>query len=113
MPALTFKTFAAHMSELQKPPRENNRVKLSPEQTKILNEYYAFNSRPGNSERQYLSDQLGVNVDKIKNWFQNRRAKDKKDTLEHRILPRPVPHANKAFHPDIFPNCSDLFRRRL
>lgn len=54
---------------------KNNRVKLSVAQTSTLLEMFKSNPIPNYIEREEIGTQLGLKNDKVKNWFQNRRAK--------------------------------------
>lgn len=78
----------------------------------MLTEFYNLNSRPGNSERDLLAQKLGIGIDKVKNWFQNRRAKEKKSVADANSTEyQPAPPSKRA-RDKIFPSCNDLFRRR-
>ena len=101
------------MIDRKKFTQDHGRVKLTQEQVRLLNEFYHFNPRPNTSERICLSQKLGIGLDKIKNWFQNRRAKEKKDShdsLHHNY--GAIAGSNKRMCPNIFPSCNDLYRRR-
>ena len=91
---------------------EHGRIKLSMEQIRVLSEFYNHNKRPGNRERVLLAEKLRIGIDKVKNWFQNRRAKDRKDLLEAMQQECLNKTSIKSFRPNIYPNCNDLYRRR-
>ncbi len=96
-----------------KPIRNQKRIKLTPQQIKSLNSFYDINPKPGNKDRLKLSQTLGIGIDKIKNWFQNRRAKDKKDLIDASSdLSVCMAEATKDVLTTVYPNCNDLYRRR-
>lgn len=101
------------MADKRRSSQDHSRTKLAQGQTHLLNEFYRLNPRPSNGERIFLAKKLGIRLDKIKNWFQNRRAKEKKEGHESPCLEyRAIACESKRRYPSIFPNCSDLYRRR-
>ncbi|KAI5176510.1 hypothetical protein PAEPH01_2324 [Pancytospora epiphaga] len=98
------------MAGKERASRSQARVKLTSEQVEILNDFYMTNHRPSYSERHFVALRLGISDEKVKNWFQNRRAKNKKDsnidyTQEYTIMDVPS-------RSDIYPNCNDLYKKR-
>ncbi|KAK5733230.1 hypothetical protein LTR17_009836 [Elasticomyces elasticus] len=53
--------------------------RLSKTQHEILESEYAKQTKPTTSTKKVFAEQLGVTLDKVNNWFQNRRAKAKQD----------------------------------
>lgn len=100
------------MNDKRKLTRDHGRVKLTIHQINVLGEFYSYNPRPGNKDRIFLAQKLGIGLDKVKNWFQNRRAKEKKDILEEAEPETSGFTFFKKCYPHLFPNCSDLFKRR-
>ncbi|KAI5152492.1 hypothetical protein ENBRE01_2871, partial [Enteropsectra breve] len=68
--------------------------------------------RPNNDERVFISEKLSLSHEKIKNWFQNRRAKERRDVLDGPCLEfnNPIQEYKQSLL--LFPDCSDLFTRR-
>lgn len=100
------------MDEKRKSPGDSSRVKLTPEQVDFLNDAYRINSRPSHSERDLYARRLGIGLDKVKNWFQNKRAKDRKDCMDGPCLEYNDIDQYRIYHPKIYPSCSDLYKRR-
>lgn len=59
--------------------QDGRRKRLSQEDSEMLMEAFARNPRPTPDERNELARQLGLNSRSIQIWFQNRRAKLKKE----------------------------------
>jgi hypothetical protein len=78
----------------------------------FLLKYYETNKNPDVQERMYIAHQLSIPEAKIKNWFQNRRAKTKHQGSEVPCLN--YIHADKTAsgRPRIYPGSNDLFIRR-
>ncbi|TID21512.1 putative beta-galactosidase A [Venturia nashicola] len=53
--------------------------RLTKDQHDILEEQFRQQPKPSTSTKKGFADELGVPLDKINNWFQNRRAKVKQD----------------------------------
>lgn len=87
-----------------------SRSKLTMQQLKFLNDYYITVPHPTNQERTKLSAILGIHPNKIKNWFQNRRAKDKR--IFNHIVPVDDYKINSEELPQVYPACNDLYRRK-
>lgn len=89
---------------------QRKRSGLTKQQIEILTSLYTVNKKPTTCQRLQIAESLGVQEDKIKNWFQNRRAKDKKLHRESGMISGndigPKRHGN------IYPDCNDLYRRR-
>ncbi|KAF9764983.1 Homeobox protein HD-9 [Nosema granulosis] len=83
------------------------RSKLSQSQKEYLTTYFEMNPRPTTQERAQISIHLGVPESKIKNWFQNRRAKERYASEEANLHNRFQNHEEK-----IYPRCNSLFTRR-
>ncbi|KXN71540.1 Homeodomain-like protein, partial [Conidiobolus coronatus NRRL 28638] len=55
------------------------RNRLKPHQTKILTHFFLRNPRPTPEERIELTKSTGMSIREIQVWFQNHRAKIKKE----------------------------------
>lgn len=97
------------MQKEEKVLGSQRRIKLTPQQIKSLNKFYNCNSKPGNKDRIKIAEALGIEIERIKNWFQNRRAKDKKESIEsteHLVLSNTheKPSFEKTQEPEISQN---------
>ncbi|KAF2691324.1 hypothetical protein K458DRAFT_287175 [Lentithecium fluviatile CBS 122367] len=66
----------------QKPPHNgvaDVKPRLTKEQHDILESHFQAQHKPSTSTKKTFAENLGVPLDKINNWFQNRRAKVKQD----------------------------------
>jgi hypothetical protein len=80
------------------------KTRLSQEDKDFLIQYFETNSKPSANERADLSLKLNVCDDKIKNWFQNRRAKERCDGG---YISKKEIRSDK-----IYPHCNSLYIRR-
>lgn len=83
---------------------------LSKSQVDFLVSIYMINNKPTTLQRLDMAEKLGISEDKVRNWFQNKRAKDKRLAKNKE---------NKTFdtdavdsHSKLYPNCNDLYRKR-
>ncbi|EMD00854.1 hypothetical protein BAUCODRAFT_29233 [Baudoinia panamericana UAMH 10762] len=53
--------------------------RLTKEQHDVLEKHYQQQSKPSTTTKRGFAEKLGVSLEKINNWFQNRRAKTKQD----------------------------------
>ncbi|KAK4191014.1 hypothetical protein QBC35DRAFT_488007 [Podospora australis] len=53
------------------------KARLSTEEAKVLEDEFARDQKPKTEVKRELADRIGVDVHRINNWFQNRRAKEK------------------------------------
>lgn len=60
--------------------QDGKRKRLSNEESEILLEAFARNPRPNQDERNELAQKVGINSRNIQIWFQNRRAKLKRES---------------------------------
>jgi hypothetical protein len=97
---------------MQPRDRSKKRRKLTKLVKDFLLKYYETNRSPSFQERMYISQQLSIPEAKIKNWFQNRRAKTKSQAPAVPCLN--YAHTDKAAagRPKIYPGSNDLFIRR-
>ncbi|KAK4128191.1 hypothetical protein N657DRAFT_561878 [Parathielavia appendiculata] len=51
--------------------------RLAKDEVELLEREFAKNQKPSSSTKRELAEQMGVEVPRINNWFQNRRAKEK------------------------------------
>lgn len=84
---------------------------LTKQQIELLTSIYMVNKKPTTFQRQEIAQRLGVNEDKIKNWFQNRRAKDKKLLREKSSILIDLNDCDVDLQ-GLYPSCNDLYRRR-
>ncbi|KAK3310400.1 uncharacterized protein B0T15DRAFT_489084 [Chaetomium strumarium] len=61
--------------QLSKPAEPKPR--LAKDEVELLEREFAKNQKPSSSTKRELAEQMGVEVPRINNWFQNRRAKEK------------------------------------
>ncbi|KAK4150140.1 hypothetical protein C8A00DRAFT_37256 [Chaetomidium leptoderma] len=61
-----------HLSKPAEP-----KPRLAKDEVELLEQEFAKNQKPSSSTKRELADQMGVEVPRINNWFQNRRAKEK------------------------------------
>ncbi|KAK4997665.1 hypothetical protein LTR66_002964 [Elasticomyces elasticus] len=69
--------------------------RLSKEQHDTLEQKFQENNKPSTLTKKGYADLLGVHLDKINNWFQNRRAKVKQDQKKQQFL---TMHTNSSAH---------------
>lgn len=62
------------------------RTVLSEQQLQTLRTVYATNSRPDALMKEHLVEITGLNPRVIRVWFQNKRCKDKKKTIQHEAV---------------------------
>lgn len=92
--------------------RLRKKLGLSNAQTGFLMTVYSVNQKPSIEERALIAKKLGVGCDKVRNWFQNKRAKDKRDSLKYRGLEHDTAEEPEPRPPIVYPDCNDLYRRR-
>ncbi|KAF2145656.1 uncharacterized protein K452DRAFT_315852 [Aplosporella prunicola CBS 121167] len=72
-----------HAPQMSAPPAhpvvQDVKPRLTKEQHDILEAHFQQQHKPTTSTKKGFADALGVPLDKINNWFQNRRAKVKQD----------------------------------
>lgn len=78
----------------------------------FLTTVYSTNQKPSMRERAQLAKRLGVCVDKVRNWFQNRRARDKRVFSEYHSSRYNISEEPEPKYPAVYPNCNDLYKRR-
>lgn len=88
--------------------RKYPRSKLNQTQKEYLTAFFEMNPRPTTQERAQISIHLGVPESKIKNWFQNRRAKERYANEEANLHNRHVGRQEEKIHP----GCNSLYFRR-
>ncbi|KKO75977.1 homeobox protein hd-9 [Vairimorpha ceranae] len=79
--------------------------KLSLEDKEFLEKYFENNSRPNDKEKNEIAHFLKVSYRKIKNWFQNRRAKERLCMTYEKISEHEI-EENK-----VYPQCNSLYLR--
>lgn len=87
------------------------RQKLAPEQISLLLEVFKINPKPATEVRNKLATKLEVSSDKIKNWFQNRRAKERKRSVSSPLHSYNTMMASQSVF-NIYPSCNDLYKRK-
>lgn len=58
---------------------KRKRIRLTSEKTLYLQRYFEVKPRPSTSEKREIAKCLGMSFRSVQVWFQNRRAKHKKD----------------------------------
>ena len=69
---------ASHRGSHESKPR------LSKDQHERLEREFRNNRKPTTANKKQFSQQLGISLEKVNNWFQNRRAKVKHEEKKHR-----------------------------
>lgn len=59
--------------------RSSRKSRLSRSQRDFLNTCFETNSSPNAQERAYIASQSLVSEERVRNWFQNRRARERGD----------------------------------
>lgn len=67
------------------------RRRLTQEETRILNNVFETTTKPNSQVRKRLAQQLGMTPRAVQIWFQNRRAKQKRDSTESANADTPPP----------------------
>ncbi|KAH8727548.1 hypothetical protein GQ44DRAFT_89686 [Phaeosphaeriaceae sp. PMI808] len=67
----------------QKPPTCDVKPRLTKEQHDVLEQHFQMQHKPSTLVKKDFASKLNVPLDKINNWFQNRRAKVKQDRKKH------------------------------
>ncbi|RUS22871.1 hypothetical protein BC938DRAFT_475172 [Jimgerdemannia flammicorona] len=67
------------------------RRRLTQEETRILNQVFETTTKPNSQVRKRLAQQLGMTPRAVQIWFQNRRAKQKRDSNESANTETPPP----------------------
>ncbi|KAI8936322.1 hypothetical protein NX059_006738 [Plenodomus lindquistii] len=83
----------------QKPPGSDVKPRLTKDQHDVLEQHFQQQHKPSTNVKKEFAAKLGVPLDKINNWFQNRRAKVKQDRKKmlnqfnmSLNMPYPPPH---------------------
>ncbi|KAM0681288.1 hypothetical protein GINT2_000487 [Glugoides intestinalis] len=98
-------------SENQHAGYKRKKSGLSKQQIAVLASIYNLNKKPTTFQRYEIAQRLDVCEDKIKNWFQNRRAKERK-------VDRALTGSKSGFKEDfpcdrkLYPACNDLYKRK-
>lgn len=88
--------------ELGAERKSRSRTLISDDQVAVLKEVYAVNPKPKREELMQLADQLGHTFKVVKVWFQNTRARDRKDGGNKRLETMAftsVPSSLKSLNP--------------
>eukprot|EP01115_Flamella_aegyptia_P011602 TRINITY_DN54_c0_g1_i1.p1 TRINITY_DN54_c0_g1~~TRINITY_DN54_c0_g1_i1.p1 ORF type:complete len:142 (+),score=25.57 TRINITY_DN54_c0_g1_i1:64-489(+) len=65
--------------------RKRKRTRTTPRQLAVLEAIFEQNTTPNNATRRRLSEELGMNPRRIQIWFQNKRAKLKKNSAKKKL----------------------------
>ncbi|XP_050057789.1 zinc finger protein 1 isoform X2 [Aphis gossypii] len=88
------------------------RSQIADDQLAVLKECYAANPRPKREELSRIADRIGFNVRVVQVWFQNNRARDRR---EGRLVHMPYSPASAAAHAATVPSAEqplDLSTKR-
>ncbi|KAF2856348.1 hypothetical protein T440DRAFT_439318 [Plenodomus tracheiphilus IPT5] len=88
---------APQPASAQKPPGSDVKPRLTKDQHDVLEHHFLVQHKPSTNVKKEFAVKLGVPLDKINNWFQNRRAKVKQDRKKmmnqfNMSLGMPYPH---------------------
>ncbi|KAK4560298.1 hypothetical protein LTR86_005492 [Recurvomyces mirabilis] len=70
---------AAYYAANGQPPMVDIKPRLTKSQHEMLESEYNKQNKPSTNVKKGFAETLGVSLDKVNNWFQNRRAKSKQD----------------------------------
>ncbi|AFN82749.1 homeobox protein HD-9 [Encephalitozoon romaleae SJ-2008] len=85
---------------------------LSKAQKDFLNTYFEVNPNPNIQERAYIACQSLISEKKIRNWFQNRRARERGDCKASPCLSTFNGNASESYISKVHPTSNDLYIRR-
>ncbi|OQS54868.1 HD-3 [Ecytonucleospora hepatopenaei] len=92
---------------------KSDRVKLSVSQTNVLVSFFKNNPKPTYEERERLGSQINLSADKIKNWFQNKRAKLKIDAKDDEFWnSKRQTKITQILKTKVYPGCNNFFQPR-
>ncbi|CCI73919.1 ECU03_1395 [Encephalitozoon cuniculi GB-M1] len=86
--------------------------RLSKAQRDFLDTYFEVNPHPNTQERAYIASQSLVSEEKIRNWFQNRRTRERGDC---KIASHRSAFSVNTFEENtssVHPTSNDLYIRR-
>lgn len=83
---------------------KRKRVKLSKQQTQRLAFHFEKNCMPQLNDRVIIGNEIGISQKTVQIWFQNRRAKNKKNEREQYEINRFYPNVQTGFYPNDLPN---------
>ncbi|WUR02451.1 homeobox domain-containing protein 8 [Vairimorpha necatrix] len=75
--------------------------KLTHENKEYLEKYFEINPNPSEQQKAKLALTFDVSICKIKNWFQNKRAKSRHN----------LPYDECVYEEKVYPTCNSLYMR--
>ncbi|KAH9411866.1 homeobox domain-containing protein [Ordospora pajunii] len=88
------------------------KIKLSRAQRIFLNNQFDINPNPNAQQRALIADKSMISEQKVRNWFQNRRAKQKDDLKAAPCLAFHTVDLATPLPISIHPTSNDLYLRR-
>lgn len=88
------------------------RTKLTTAQKDFLNLCFEMNQNPNTQERAKIAQQSSISEEKVKNWFQNRRAKERDDLNSIPCLSFKEMNKSEYETSRVHPTSNDLYVRR-
>ncbi|EOA81998.1 uncharacterized protein SETTUDRAFT_122108 [Exserohilum turcica Et28A] len=95
-----------------KPPGSDVKPRLTKDQHDILEQHFLAQHKPSTNVKKEFATRLGVPLDKINNWFQNRRAKVKQDRKKlmnqyNMTMNLPFGHQHVPVMPNYYPHLQE------
>ncbi len=87
------------------------KIKLSRAQRIFLNNQFSINPNPNAQQRAFIADRSMISEQKVRNWFQNRRAKQKDDLKAAPCLAFHTVDLDISLPISIHPTSNDLYLR--
>ena len=76
-----------------RPKFRRSRTIFNPEQLEVLEKHFEKIKYPGVKQRKRIADEIGLPEERVQIWFQNRRAKDKRQMEQQAKLQKLVDEA--------------------
>jgi len=97
------------------PKRLSRKSEEYNEKVSQLEKYYLSNPKPSTKDKMSISHKIGMDLKKVKNWFQNKNAKERKKLEQRRnslSCETYSSDSNDRTASQIFPSCNELYKRR-
>jgi len=89
--------------------RKVERKRATPDQVEVLEKIYAGDRFPSTEVIKDVADKLGMKQQKVKNWFQNKRAKERRMGVE--LIP-PAPSKKRSSSDEASPNLEESDKQK-